>query len=322
VYSDIGDYEKSTAFYFKSLKLAEQMSDALLVGGINYNIANNYFNAGKTKYCIEFLNKAITKIGNEKNNETILGSCYNMLGSINGNEKKYDVALDYFKKAEKLFVSTKQNDQLGNVYVEIAFMGIDKPDYKLVEEYSRKSLAVFKKENDPVGVATSYINLHMVHINDLHPASLLNKKEALISLALLDSAEFAIKEISSPETKIKIWQNKQQLYSDLKQFDSAYVYQSKSVALNDSIHGIEKNKQLDELKVQYDVDKKEQENLLLQKEKKNQYYLVIILIIVLIAIIIFSVLLFRINRLRSREKALQLEQRLLRLQMNPHFLFR
>jgi tetratricopeptide (TPR) repeat protein len=318
VYSDMGDYERSTRYYFRALKLAEQNADKKLVAGIYYNLANNYFFIGKKNYVIDFLNKAITTFRDVKDNEEMLGLCYTMLGGTYNGLENYEEAMKCFKMAERLL---KNNIWLGNVYNEISFMFLQRGEYESLMEYAHKALEIYKKENDAIGVATAYVNLQMGYIKRSDSAVTFNRVEALNAIAYLDSAFFAIRNIDNVEIRIRIYENKQQLYADIKQYDSAYKYQSKYLSLNDSVHAIEKNKQLDELKMQYDVEKKDQHNLLLQRESQNKNYLLLILGIILIAISSLSVLLARINKLRAKQKAMQLEQQLLRLQMNPHFLF-
>ncbi len=321
VYSDIGNYKKSTEFFFKSIKLAEQLNNKQMLASIYYNIANNYFKANKLNYSIDFLKKVINLLKDEKNNESIMGSCYDMMGGIMTVQKKFDSALVCHNIAEKLFTKSQNINMRTNVYVNIANLGIAKRDFKLAKEYSLKSLSEFEEQKDYIGVAASYINLQAAKFGELKSTDANYNKSLTECVALLDSAILAIKDISSPETYLVIYQDKDSLYYFLKQFDSAYFYVNKYHTLNDSIHAIEKNKQLDELKLLYDVEKKEQENLLLKKTSENQHYLVVILIIVLISIVLVSLLIFRIVKFRSRHKANQLEQQLLRLQMNPHFLF-
>ena len=321
VYSNMGNYEKSTQIYFNALHIIEKGNDKITLGGLYYNIAHNYFNIGKRKYCSDFLNKAIKTVENEKGNEYILGSCYSMLGGIKLDEKKYEEAISYQKKAEVLFVSLKQNNSLGNVYTNISFANNERGDYKSAAEYARKSLSIFTKENDNVGIAASYLNLQMAHYYLHNNNGVTNREEILRAIGYVDSADNAIRNISAPETKIKIYEGKEVLYSKLKQLDSSYIYLRKYFALVDSVHAVDKDRQIEELSMQYDFEKKEQENNLLQKTNENQFYLVIILLVSLIAIILISILLLRLGKLRGKQKALQLEQKLLRLQMNPHFLF-
>jgi len=321
IYIDIGDYKKSTDYYFKALRLIEQYNDKAALASNYYNIASNYYTIGKENYSVDYLNKAISILKDLQNNELTLAYCFNLLSAIKIDNKKYNEAFTYAKKAEGLFKTLKQNDQLAKVYTTISCLAIEQKNYKLALEYNRKSFNLYKEQNDIAGIATSYVNLYKINFNPYDTGISLNKNEALKAIAFLDSAKFVLEDIHIPEIETKIYEDKQYIYSRLKQFDSAFIYQEKFWQLNDSLHNVEKNKQLEELKVAYEVEKKEQENALLQKTSQNAFYLIIILSISIIAIALIALLFIRLNKLRNRQKTLLLEQKLLRLQMNPHFLF-
>ncbi len=96
----------------------------------------------------------------------------------------------------------------------------------------------------------------------------------------------------------------------------------------------EENDQLDvqhgisRMKEQYETEKKQQENEQLKRENElkdlqisQRNYLVFgsVLLLLLISIIAFTMV--RNNQLKSKNKAVEMEQRLLQTQMNPHFIF-
>ena len=322
VYCYMGEYQKSTENYFKALKLVEKEGNIRETAIINYNIGQNYRTIKQDSIAIVYINRAINILLPQNKTDVTLGDCYNVLSGIYQSKQDYKNAFANLKLAEDIFKEKNEKDLLANVYVNISYLELEQGNFKQVNEYARKAVPLFKTMNDGRGIAISYINMQVAnyYLNE-NPKGENYKKEMLRCVALLDSATFALNGINSPEHFITIYENKAELYNLIGNNDSAYFYLQQHNTVKDSVYDANSQKQIKELSVKYETEKKEQENLVLQKEKKNQYYLVIILVLVLIAIIIFSVLLFRINRLHSREKALQLEQRLLRLQMNPHFLF-
>lgn len=100
------------------------------------------------------------------------------------------------------------------------------------------------------------------------------------------------------------------------------------ISARDSISNEKNRKDVQEKEFNYQLDKKINENKLLAQQNqiqnlqlsKNQYLLVGLGgIAVLIAII--AILVFRQNSLRSAHQKMQLEQKLISSQMNPHFVF-
>lgn len=322
VYCRMGSYDESTKYYFKALQLAEKQKDSRTEAVINYNIGMNYITMHQDSFALAHITRAIEILLAENKPDATLGDCYNVLSGIYQSKLDYKNALRYLKLAEDIFKKEDDKDLLANVYVNISNLELDEGNYASVNEYAQKALALFKSVNDATGVAACYINLMSAHYS-VHedPTGVNYKKEMQRCIDLLDSAFTAVKDISSPEYFITIYGNKAQVYGFTGNTDSAYFYLQKHTAFKDSVYEISKQEQIQRLRVQYEADRKEQENLLLQKESQNKNYLLVILATVLIAIVIFSFLSFRIYRLQSKQKALQLEQRLLRLQMNPHFLF-
>jgi LytS/YehU family sensor histidine kinase len=98
--------------------------------------------------------------------------------------------------------------------------------------------------------------------------------------------------------------------------------------LRDSVFTKEKYEQLNNLELKYETEKKEQQieslqNINIERAKQLKLIrLVFGLSILAVIVIIFSgTVFFRNRQLRSKQKVLVTEQKLLRSQMNPHFLF-
>jgi LytS/YehU family sensor histidine kinase len=99
--------------------------------------------------------------------------------------------------------------------------------------------------------------------------------------------------------------------------------------LSDSISNDEFLKQVTRMEIQYDYDKKQeaaeyermQEKLISDSKIRMQRILLSGLAILLVIVALLSLLFLRHTRLRARYAQIDLEQRLLRAQMNPHFIF-
>jgi sensor histidine kinase YesM len=82
------------------------------------------------------------------------------------------------------------------------------------------------------------------------------------------------------------------------------------------------------MKEEYETEKKQAENRQLKRDNelkdlqiRQRNYLVFGAILLLILICIMAVIIIRNNRLRSEKATMEMEQRLLQSQMNPHFTF-
>ena len=122
-----------------------------------------------------------------------------------------------------------------------------------------------------------------------------------------------------------------QIHENGKNIDSAFFHYRKYTSLRDSIYNLEKSKEIASIRTEYETDKKEQEIASLSQqatiqtlelEQKNQNLIVSgILISCLVLGLAMVYLVYRQRQLSLSRKAEEVEQRLLRLQMNPHFIF-
>jgi len=88
-------------------------------------------------------------------------------------------------------------------------------------------------------------------------------------------------------------------------------------------------KRVTRMEIQYDFDKKQkeaefarmEERILHENKMRQQKLYVNGLLILLVLLVLISFLYIRHNRLRAQYTRIDLEQRLLRTQMNPHFIF-
>jgi hypothetical protein len=119
------------------------------------------------------------------------------------------------------------------------------------------------------------------------------------------------------------------IYSKTSREDLAYRYLREHMQLKDSISSDEFLKQVTRMEIQYDFDKKEktaefareQERVIQESKIKQQGLYLRGLLILLLILALFSLLYIRHNQLRAQYARIDLEQRLLRTQMNPHFIF-
>src|SRR5690606_22698 len=119
------------------------------------------------------------------------------------------------------------------------------------------------------------------------------------------------------------------LYGRSGKEDMAYRFLKEHMQLSDSISNDEFLKQVTRMEIQYDYDKKQkaaeyervQERLMSENTIRQQRTLITSLGTLFLLAGFFTLLYLRHTRLRARYSQMDLEQRLLRTQMNPHFIF-
>ena len=119
------------------------------------------------------------------------------------------------------------------------------------------------------------------------------------------------------------------IYSKTDHKDIAYNYLKEYQQLKDSISNDEFLKRVTRLEIQYEYDKKQEtaefarmeERIIKDNKIRQQNLYVKGLAILVFLVVLISLLYIRHNQLRSKFARIDLEQRLLRAQMNPHFIF-
>lgn len=117
-------------------------------------------------------------------------------------------------------------------------------------------------------------------------------------------------------------------YKGLKQYEQAIAAYEQAVNHEFVLYDEQTQYGIANLKEKYDTDKKEQENKELKQVNEinqlklttNRYISIGIVLFSLLLAVVF-VLVIRNNRIKSREKNIHLQQKLLISQMNPHFIF-
>jgi len=279
----------------------------------------------------------------------------NSIGNLNLTLQQPKQALDAFQKALEL--ETQRSNQLG---MAINFNNIGYA-YELLKQnenaliFYRKALKANTDINSNLGRCISYNSLGSIYLkmdqlqkaketidsayyfssllNDVYHASQVHGNLARIYLKL-EAYIKAHQHLDTLRTQASLIESgsiayeADLLFSDyfeaLGQADSALYYYKSAIAFNDSIVNEKNAKYLNEIQTVYDTEKKAQAIEFLTKENEIKYQRSILYLIAIIALL-FAIFMGFMDFLRRKKRNLQeqesLKQQLLRMQMNPHFLF-
>jgi tetratricopeptide (TPR) repeat protein len=127
---------------------------------------------------------------------------------------------------------------------------------------------------------------------------------------------------------LKCYEGLSEIYALQHDTGNAFLYYKALTKIKDEIFTIETNRQITEIETQYETQKKEQKILLLEQENllnktKAMRNRAILLGLggVSIMALLWTLLYLRQNKLRNDQEKNRLQQKLLRSQMNPHFIF-
>ena len=353
-----GNVKKAKQYFLKTIQIAEKLLDTSLIISGNGNLGNSHMYVGEYEKAIEQFTK-VAKMGEEKNDIKVKATANGAIGNLYVYMKNFEKALPYYEKSRENFellnheigialsymniaivlYNTEHYDEAVSNYAEASIIfkrtnnflnsakcisGISrvfnyKKQYKKSIETELKALAIYKDYEAEIDKMNSYSSI---------ASNYLNLRNYNKSILYLDSAyDIALKENNFHHLLI-ISTKYSSCYDSLCDYKNAYRYLGLLQEYKDSIFNSESDERFTELEVKYETTQKEQEiellkknEELLNKENKNRQ----ILLFGIITLFVFSILIFWLiyNRykLKSTKKTIETEQKLLRIQMNPHFIF-
>lgn len=307
LYNTQNQYKKAITYYENSLKIAKSIDDKKTMAMAYHNIGNTYsreaFFSGnreekinKNQLAQENATKAalLMQESGDKRGEAaaygVLGDIYYDLGNIA--ESKKEANAWYQKDLFFQFKAIELHESIGN---------------KLGVAICYSSVGIVNHMMDNVQTSEDYINKALALYTDLGYVS-------------------GIKES---------YDHLRQLAEEKGDFKTALEYQKLSGVMKDSLLNERTTGQIMEMEAKYQNEKKQIENEALAQKNENlsqqshiqdlqlkqRGYLIVGLLLVALLIAGMAFLFIRQNKTKALYEKSEMEQKLLRSQMNPHFIF-
>ncbi len=317
VYHDEGNFPLSLDYYLKSFKAHEENGDKLAASRVLINVAVLYTDQGNNDKALEYYMKDLEM--NLNNDLLHKGTVYNNIGIIYKTTGEYSKALEYHKKGLEYRIKAKDKKSIAASYNNIGTTYEAMKQFDKSLEYSLKALKIREEINDINGLAATTINIGMTYYK---------LKNYNTALEFLEKGLMYAKRAGNRNWQLNAYGNFVDVYDALKDYKSEKDYLFKYIYLNDSIYNSEKTQQMIEMETKFETERKEAENKELAQQNQiqaltisNSRYFLAGLIGLLLLIVIIGLLILRQNKLKSLQQSIMLEQKLLRSQMNPHFIF-
>jgi tetratricopeptide (TPR) repeat protein len=318
ILSKNGDYKQSIQYRFKQIKFAEESGSQGLIAGAYTDLANDYKNMQDFNKCLEYMLKAIA-IKEKINDKISLCIGYINLGGAYHENAQFEKAIIYYDKALALQQLLKQENLLSNIYQGLCNANLELEKYTEALSYLKKNETLCKSKNDEVCLLNTYLSYSSLYER-------IGKND--MSEAFLLKAQALAKKLNYTYYDTFINESLYALYNKIGKHKEALQYYILFMKETTKQNDLKLKEQINDLEIKYQTAKKEEANKLLQETTANQkikieqgQYFTFAIIVFFALIILVLVLFIRQNKLKSQQKAMQLEQKLLRTQMNPHFIF-
>ncbi len=251
----------------------------------------------------------IFKKRGEKEN---LSAVYNNLGILYKSRNLIDSSLYFHNKSQKINLELKDTLNVVRSYSNMGSTQLKSGQKEEAYENLEKAMEI-APENASQALKLNYVSI------------LVEKGQKSESIKLLNEI---IENPESVKIKLEALQKKADIYKIYGDFTSALSIQEKLNSESKKYLNEVKIKEIERLRTEYNVKKKEMEINQLQNMNDAQSELLfrnrmlVIAMILFFTLVIISGILYFFNKEQSRKiTELTLQQKFLRAQMNPHFIF-
>ncbi|KAA5827638.1 tetratricopeptide repeat protein [Algibacter amylolyticus] len=332
VYYRQGNIVKATEQWYKALEILKTIKNsALLESSIYNNLANIYSDSGEFDKALTYYNKLLSISEKLDNKPSQIIALTNIGTLLTERETSIDNGIVSLEKALALAREVGNDRYELSILLNIGLAYKRKKDYQKAEFYYLKVQELAEQSND------TYVQVLV--FNNLSNISILKPDYAQGEIYANKTLSLA-KEIGAVEWEAYAWENLSNIYESRNQNKKALTYYKNHIKLIDSFNAMQNKEELASLeaKHKYNLEKQllntahEKKQLVAEEEINRQKLIknttLLVGFIVLIASII-GVTLFRRKQLavakakeiELKNKVTDTELKVLRAQMNPHFIF-
>ncbi|TPN88657.1 tetratricopeptide repeat protein [Aquimarina algicola] len=361
VYKLQGKYIDALEYYNKTLQIDLESDNKNYIAGSYANIGIIYKMSGNYPKALEYYFQSL-KISEELGNQKYIANNYNNIGGLYHEQNDYQSALKYHLKSLNMRKQINDKKGIATNYLNIGLAYSALNDHEKAYSYQLKALELQKELGNKREIATAQINIgknfieakkyseaipflkkgisasNEIETTDISISGMNLLGESLLELGKYQQAEKILSESALKAKEIGLLKETGIASENLAKAQSASGNHKAALksyelyhTIYDSLLGEEKAKQISQLQIQYNTEKKEQEIKSLAQQASIQslelkqanlsktIYAAIAIFILLIAAVLF--LINKQKQLQLLQKSQNIEQNLLRVQMNPHFIF-
>jgi len=318
IYKDMALFSQAIDTYFEALKIWELKKDSAGIAIAYGSIGLMYYFQKNWNKALEFNFKKMP-ISEAAGDLWEVSKTCNNIAQIYNSKTEYDSAIIYLRKSLKLNNKMNYLSGIASSYYNFANTFLLYPNIDSAYFYITLAVKLAKQINDPA-LSDYYVTLGRIQRAKGNYTLALGNVLSAYKIAKKQNQLILISESSELLSNI---------YSAMNHNDVAYIYLKEHQQLQDSISNDDFRNRITRLEIQYEYDKKQRAAEYAQMEERlikdnkirqqDQYVKGLLIILILVTLVSYSYI--RHSRLRSQYEKIELEQRFLRAQMNPHFIF-
>jgi len=295
----LGDFQASLDNHHSCLRIYEELGNKIGIANASNRIGLVYWHKGQYLDALKSYFTSL-KIFEELRNKIGLAKTYNNIGIIYDLQGNPLDAVKNYENALKIAEELHYEYGIAVCRTNIGIINNGQGDYNSALENHMAALTIWKKIGEKSGMLNSYINIGWVHANQKNHALALYNYQLALDIALEIGAKYDaasahalvggsytyLKEYTNAEHHLlaglslakevgakaeiqKAYDGLSKLKMQMGNTEDAFSYYRLYIAYKDSLYNETSNKQIAEIKEQYESEKKNKEILILTNEKQT-----------------------------------------------------
>ena len=289
IYMDKGDFDQALKYFLLALDNAILNHDSINLIYVNLNIGTLYQQLGKFDNALDSYLKSL-EISRVTNNTEGLALAYS-IGIIYKERQDYQTALKYYTMAIPACIELGKFDDVANIYSNMSNVYMLQKRYLDATNILRKSINLSATHGNNRQLGIAYANMGKTkELQGFYDSAIYYldlSRTVFVELGMRNLESIALRMTSIA-------------YEKNHDYKNALYYHKEYILLADSIRSEKVEKQIAELQLSYETEKKDKENKLLKKdiefEKGKSYYLLILALLLTFTGIVSLILFYFIRK--------------------------
>jgi len=325
VYKTQGNYPLALDYHNRSLVLAEEIQDSTGIAISLSSMGHLYKQQKKYDKSLELFKRTLVFQEKVKNKKDIAGA-KNSIASIYIKKEEYSTAIEFLKESLEINREIKAKSQIAECLNNLGKVQVLQEKYTNAFTYFEEAKSINTEIGNQEGLSYSYLGTADSYVQ------LKNYDNALINL--LKSLEISNK-LGLIEHQRDVHKLLSEVYKHKNQYQKAFSNHQQFKILNDSLFNKENIEKITQLEYEYKykkaLDSASLRELKLTKtvlstsqdlEKSQRNLLLGVIAFLTVALLMGAVIFFlKLRHEKSKTQNIVIEQKLLRSQMTPHFIF-
>lgn len=311
IYIRLGYYDLALQYVAEALLVFEdhQVEEGIQLASRNLGMAYHF--TGEYEKALPYYQSFLEHRLKENPPGKIKHRAYAYVAHIYRLTGRYEEALNAYRMALMERSNVGISGDIGKTYLAMK-------NYRQAKKWIFKSLKLREGLNKYYAISSSCVDLAQLYLETNDLDSCLFYVEKGVSIAQIQHSRDHLKELFCTAAEAAY---------QLNDLDQYHHYTGLCQAYNDSLLGMATQAKIAEYQTLFETFKKENEihlltqgNEIKQLKIDRQTWLLVLLLIAGFTLALFLLLIFQNYRNRQVTKSISLEQKLLRTQMNPHFI--